>query len=90
MIADDTTRHSRGPRLARLAAWVPQLLLAAAMLGAGAGKLAGTRDMVALFEAVGVGQWFRVLTGWSRCPPGCCSCCRALRGRARCSSWRQR
>ena len=63
MIADDTTRHPRGPRLARLAAWVPQLLLAAAMLGAGAGKLAGTRDMVELFEAVGVGQWFRVLTG---------------------------
>jgi hypothetical protein len=63
MIADETTRHARGQRLARLAAWVPQLLLAAAMLGAGAGKLAGSPDMVALFEAVGVGQWFRVLTG---------------------------
>jgi|GEM_PF-247119 uncharacterized membrane protein YphA (DoxX/SURF4 family) len=63
MLADPTIPRSRGQRLARLAAWVPQLLLAAAMLGAGAGKLAGTPDMVALFEAVGVGQWFRVLTG---------------------------
>ena len=63
MIADETTRHARGQRLARLAAWVPQLLLATAMLGAGAGKLAGSPDMVALFEAVGVGQWLRVLTG---------------------------
>ena len=42
---------------------VPQLLLATAMLGAGAGKLAGSPDMVTPFEAVGVGQWFRVLTG---------------------------
>jgi len=63
MLADPTIPRSRGQRLARLAAWVPQLLLAAAMLGAGAGKLAGTPDMVALFEAVGVGQWFRYVTG---------------------------
>ena len=63
MSADSTTRHSRGERLAQLAAWGPQVLLAAAMLGAGTGKLAGAPDMVALFEALGVGQWFRVLTG---------------------------
>ncbi len=26
-------------------------------------KLAGNEQMVALFEAIGVGQWFRYLTG---------------------------
>jgi uncharacterized membrane protein YphA (DoxX/SURF4 family) len=30
---------------------------------AGASKLAGAAAMVALFDAVGVGQWFRYVTG---------------------------
>jgi len=46
-----------------IALWVAQGLLALAFVGAGAGKLLGTPDMVALFEAIGLGQWFRYVTG---------------------------
>ena len=43
--------------------WVAQITLASLFLNAGGSKLAGTPDMVALFEAIGVGQWFRYVTG---------------------------
>ena len=43
--------------------WVIQALLAAMFLMAGGSKLAGTTDMVQLFDAVGQGQWFRYVTG---------------------------
>ena len=46
-----------------LALWVAQGLLALAFVGAGTGKLLGTSDMVALYEAIGLGQWFRYVTG---------------------------
>ena len=48
---------------ANIALWVLQALLALAFLGAASGKLLGKPEMVALFEAVGVGQWFRYVTG---------------------------
>jgi uncharacterized membrane protein YphA (DoxX/SURF4 family) len=40
-----------------------QVVLAGMFLLAGGSKLAGAVAMVALFDAVGVGQWFRYLTG---------------------------
>ena len=43
--------------------WTFQVLVALAFLAAGSGKLLGSPDMVALFAALGVGQWFRYLTG---------------------------
>ena len=43
--------------------WVLQVLAAAAFLGAGGAKLAGAPQMVEVFEKVGVGQWFRYVTG---------------------------
>lgn len=43
--------------------WVLSGLAAFAFLGAGAGKLTGAEPMVATFEKIGVGQWFRYLTG---------------------------
>jgi putative oxidoreductase len=46
-----------------IALWVVQGLLALAFLGAASGKLLGKPEMVSLFEAIGVGQWFRYLTG---------------------------
>lgn len=53
-----------GPaKTARIALWTAQVTLAAAMVGAGLAKLGGAAEMVALFEAVGVGQWLRILTG---------------------------
>lgn len=38
-------------------------LLALAFVAAGFAKLTGAEMMVATFEAVGVGQWFRYVTG---------------------------
>ena len=38
-------------------------LLTLAFVGAGAAKLAGVDMMVATFDAIGIGQWFRYVTG---------------------------
>jgi putative oxidoreductase len=46
-----------------IALWTLQVLLALAFVAAGSGKLLGSADMIALFEAVGIGQWFRYVTG---------------------------
>lgn len=43
--------------------WALQALLAVAFLFFGGSKLAGTEMMVNVFENVGVGQWFRYVTG---------------------------
>jgi putative oxidoreductase len=50
-------------RGANIALWVVQVLLALAFAGAASGKLLGKPEMVALFEAIGIGQWFRYVTG---------------------------
>jgi putative oxidoreductase len=47
----------------RIGAWTLQGILAAAFLAAGVAKLAGVPFMVDLFEQIGLGQWFRVVTG---------------------------
>lgn len=38
-------------------------LVTAAFLAAGLAKLAGVEMMVGTFEAIGIGQWFRYVTG---------------------------
>lgn len=43
--------------------WTVQVLVAAAFLAAGGAKLAGDPSMVAVFDQVGIGQWFRYMTG---------------------------
>jgi putative oxidoreductase len=45
------------------ALWTLQVLVALLFVAAGSGKLVGTADMIALFNAVGIGQWFRYVTG---------------------------
>jgi putative oxidoreductase len=47
----------------RIGAWTLQGIVAAAFLAAGAAKLAGVPFMVQLFGQIGIGQWFRVVTG---------------------------
>ncbi|MGR9141516.1 DoxX family protein [Rhizobium leguminosarum] len=47
----------------RVASWALRLLCAAVFLAAGGAKIAGVPMMVAIFDQVGFGQWFRVLTG---------------------------
>jgi putative oxidoreductase len=46
-----------------IALWVLCVLLALPFLGSGGAKLAGTPLMVAIFQKIGLGQWFRLLTG---------------------------
>lgn len=50
-------------RLTRGLSWILRILGAAAFLAAGAAKLAGVPMMVEVFDHVGIGQWFRVVTG---------------------------
>ena len=45
------------------AIWGVRILLALAFGAAGSAKLAGVEQMVANFEAIGWGQWFRYVTG---------------------------
>jgi putative oxidoreductase len=56
-----SVQHDRPAR--RVGAWALQGVLAAAFLAAGSAKLAGVPFMVELFDQIGVGQWFRVVTG---------------------------
>jgi uncharacterized membrane protein len=56
------TRAARGRGL-NLTLWFVQALLALAFLGAGLSKLTSRPEMVALFQAIGIGQWFRYATG---------------------------
>lgn len=43
--------------------WILKGLAGLAFLAAGGAKLAGAEMMVATFEGVGLGQWFRYVTG---------------------------
>lgn len=45
------------------ALWAVKALLAAAFVAAGGAKLLGAPMMVETFERVGLGQWFRYVTG---------------------------
>lgn len=55
-----TTRISR---TTTVLLWIAQIVAAALFLMTGASKLGGAASMVALFDAIGIGQWFRYLTG---------------------------
>lgn len=46
-----------------IALWSLQILAAAAFLAAGSFKLIGNPMMVEIFDQIGVGQWFRIVTG---------------------------
>jgi uncharacterized membrane protein YphA (DoxX/SURF4 family) len=62
-LTTNTPAARRPGKAGNVALWILQVA-AAAMLGmAGFAKLTGAPDMVALFDAVGVGQWFRYVTG---------------------------
>ncbi len=43
--------------------WTLQIVTGLAFLAAGAGKFAGGPEVVAAFDKIGLGQWFRYLTG---------------------------
>jgi uncharacterized membrane protein YphA (DoxX/SURF4 family) len=53
----------RRSRPGLIATWALQIGLATLFLFAGGSKLAGASAMVTLFHAIGIGQWFRFVTG---------------------------
>jgi putative oxidoreductase len=55
-----TLQRGRG---ASIVLWALQIVLAAMFLFSGGSKLFGAPPMVALFDAIGWGQWFRFVTG---------------------------
>lgn len=59
-----TTAHA--PRY--IGSWILQGVAAAAFLAAGAAKLGGAAPMVQLFDQIGIGQWFRIVTGLVEVP----------------------
>src|SRR3981189_184138 len=50
-------------KIANVALWVLQIAAAGMFLMVGFLKLSGNAQLVGLFEAIGLGQWFRYLTG---------------------------
>jgi uncharacterized membrane protein YphA (DoxX/SURF4 family) len=42
--------------------WVAQLVIGATFFMSGGAKFAGAPAMIALFDAIGIGQWFRYVT----------------------------
>ena len=59
----NATASSAAPsKMAVIARWTLQGLVAAAFLAAGAAKLAGAPPVVAIFAQIGAGQWFRYVT----------------------------
>jgi putative oxidoreductase len=50
-------------RTGSIVLWAVQIALAGMFLLAGSSKLLGDPAMVGLFDAIGIGQWFRYLTG---------------------------
>lgn len=47
----------------KIVLWILRIALCAAFLASGIGKLIGDAQVVAVFEQIGFGQWFRYLTG---------------------------
>jgi putative oxidoreductase len=60
---ETTNRRSTRGRLATVGLWTLQLGAAGMFLMVGLMKLSGNPMMVELFAAIGVGQWFRYVTG---------------------------
>jgi putative oxidoreductase len=61
-VTQNGTDRPRG-RASLIALWLTQVALAVMFLMAGGSKLAGVPAMVSLFGALGLGQWFRYVTG---------------------------
>ena len=50
-------------KIVNVVLWVLQIAAAGMFLNVGFLKLSGNAQLVGLFEAIGIGQWFRYLTG---------------------------
>ena len=50
-------------KILNITLWILQIFAAGMFLLAGGSKLAGAAPLVAMFEKIGIGQWFRYFTG---------------------------
>jgi len=50
-------------KVKNIALWVIQIGLAGMFFMAGGSKLAGVEKMVQVYNMIGIGQWFRIVTG---------------------------
>lgn len=60
---DTVTGRSKSATAWNIILWGLQIVVAAMFLFSGAMKLGGALPMVELFDEIGIGQWFRYLTG---------------------------
>jgi uncharacterized membrane protein YphA (DoxX/SURF4 family) len=60
---DHASNEARPGKALTIALWVVQVGLTLMFVMAGGSKLGGAAAMVGLFDAIGIGQWFRYLTG---------------------------
>jgi putative oxidoreductase len=63
MSSQSAVLEKQDAKVLNIALWVVQIGAAAMFLMAGGNKLAGNEQMVGMFQAIGIGQWFRYLTG---------------------------
>ncbi|AEF45465.1 DoxX family protein [Serratia sp. AS12] len=63
MKKSSATTSSAPPRSVNAVSWSLRIFATVAFLAAGGAKLAGVPMMVEIFEHIGLGQWFRILTG---------------------------
>jgi putative oxidoreductase len=61
-VTQSRTDQQRG-RASLIALWLAQVVLAVMFVMVGGSKLAGVPAMVTLFDTIGLGQWFRYVTG---------------------------
>jgi putative oxidoreductase len=57
------TEVHAAPRWRPIALWIVKIILAIAFVSAGGAKLVGVPMLVESFHTLGLGQWFRYLTG---------------------------
>ena len=64
-VLTEVTRSASGStaKIVNVVLWVLQIAAAGMFLMVGFLKLSGNPQLVGLFEAIGLGQWFRYLTG---------------------------
>lgn len=63
MHTTSTAAAAAPTRTFKIVSWSLRILAAAAFLAAGGAKLAGVPMMVQIFDHIGIGQWFRFVTG---------------------------
>jgi putative oxidoreductase len=64
VITEGTRSNSRSTeKITNVVLWILQIAAAGMFLMVGFLKLSGNPQLVGLFEAIGLGQWFRYLTG---------------------------